>query len=81
MPHCEEVPVPEFSDLPDESMEYDECHQEVESSASDSGENVFENSSSIPEQFLSGISTYSKKQQKFWHPDSKTKITLETELQ
>ena len=29
VPHCEEVPVPEFSDLPDISMGYDEFHEEV----------------------------------------------------
>ena len=50
VPHCEEVPVPEFSNLPDVFMEYDEFHKEVESSASDSGGSVFESSSSIPEQ-------------------------------
>ena len=53
VPHCEEVPVPEFSDLPDISMGYDEFqfHKEVESSASDSVRSVFESSSSVPEQF------------------------------
>ena len=50
MPHCEEVPVPEFSDLADVSIEY-EFHEEIESSASDSGRSVFESSSSVPEQF------------------------------
>ena len=65
-------------------MEYDEFHEEVESSASDSSGSVFESSSSIPKLFkqvtLSGISTFLK-QQKFWRPDSKTKIALESELQ
>ena len=46
MTHCEEVLVPEFSDLPDVSMKY-EFHEEVESSASDSGRSVFKRSSSI----------------------------------
>ena len=35
MPHCEEVPVPEFNDLPDLLVEYDEFHEKVENSASD----------------------------------------------
>ena len=51
VPHCEEVPAPEFSDLPDVFMEYDEFHEELESSASDRGRNVFERISSISEQF------------------------------
>ena len=51
VPHCEEVPIPEFNDLPDVFMECDEFHEEVESSASDSSGSVFESSSSIPEQF------------------------------
>ena len=49
--HYEEVPIPEFSDLPDVFMEYDDFHEEVESSASDIGESVLESSSSILEQF------------------------------
>ena len=49
MPYCEEVPLPDFSDLPDVFMEYDEFHEEVESSASDSSESVFKSNSSIPE--------------------------------
>ena len=48
--HFEEVFVPEFSDLPDVSMEY-EFHEEVESSVSDSGGSVFESSLSILDQF------------------------------
>ena len=51
VPHCEEVPVPEFIDLPDVFMEYNGFREEVESSASDSGESAFEISSSILEQF------------------------------
>ena len=51
VPHCEELPLPEFSDLLDVFMEYGEFHEEVKSSASDSGGNVFESSLSIPEQF------------------------------
>ena len=49
VPHCEEVPVPEF--VPDIPMGYDEFHEEVESSASDSVGSVFESSSSVPKQF------------------------------
>ena len=49
--YCEEVPVPEFNDLYDISMKYDDFHVEAESSASESGESVFESSSSISEQF------------------------------
>ena len=49
--HCEEVPVSEFNDLPDLFVEYDKFHEEVGSSASDSGGSVFQSSSSIPEQF------------------------------
>ena len=82
MPHCEK-PVPEFSDLPDISMEYDEFYEDVESSASDSGGNVFKINSSILEQFkqdeLSDLIrdlNYLKKQQKFWHLGSKTKKFL-----
>ena len=43
--------MPEFSDLPDISTEYDEFYKEVENSVCDSGGSVFEGSSSIPEQF------------------------------
>ena len=43
MPHCEEAHVPKFSVLSDVSMEYDEFHEEVESSASNSGGSVFNN--------------------------------------
>ena len=35
-------------------MEYDEFHQEVESSASDSGRSVFKSSLSISQQFQAG---------------------------
>ena len=41
----------DFGDLPDISMEYDEFHKEVESSASDIGGSVFESSLSVLEQF------------------------------
>ena len=51
VPHYVEVPVPEFSDLPELSMDYHEFHQEVESSANDCGASVFGSSLSIPEQF------------------------------
>ena len=50
MPHCEEVRVPEFKDLPD-VLVCDEFYEEIESFASDSGVSVFESSSSISEQF------------------------------
>ena len=36
VPHCKKVSLPEFSELPDVFMDYDEFHEEVESSASDS---------------------------------------------
>ena len=39
--------MPEFNDLPDIFMEYDEFHEEVESSASGSGGNMFQSSSAI----------------------------------
>ena len=51
LPHCEEVSVPEFSDLLDVFMEYDKFNEEVKSSASDSGESVFKSNLSTPEQF------------------------------
>ena len=86
--HCEKAPLPEFSDLPDVFMEYDEFYEEIESSASDGGGSVFEivhqfqsNSNRRSRVILSGISTYLKKQQKYWHFDSKTKTALEPELQ
>ena len=57
VPHCEEVPTPEFSNLSEVSMDY-EFHEEVEGSAtaSDSGGSVFESSSSIPDQFMQELS-------------------------
>ena len=77
MTHCEEVPVSEFNDLPD----VNEFNEEVESSASDSGESVFKSSLSTPEQFkqkelsdLIRISTYLTKHQKYCHPHSKQKL-------
>ena len=51
MPHCEEVTLSEFNDLPDAFMECDKFREENESSASDSGGSVFESSSSILAQF------------------------------
>ena len=45
----EEVPAPEFNDLPDSFVEYDEFHEEVESSANDSGGRELQSSSLIPE--------------------------------
>ena len=51
VPHCEEISVPKFSDLPNICKENNECLEEVESSASDSVGTVFESSSSTPEQF------------------------------
>ena len=38
VPHCEEVPVPEFSELPDIFMEHVEFYEELESSASKNSE-------------------------------------------
>ena len=49
--HYEEAPVSEYSNLPDISIKYDKFHEEVESSEGESGESVFENGSSISEQF------------------------------
>jgi len=43
--------VPEFRNLPDISMKYDEFHEEVESSASDSSGSLFLSSLEIPEPF------------------------------
>ena len=73
-------------------MEYNKFHEEVESSASDCGESVFESSLSISEQFKQAAIQQFKlsnlmrdlnlsKEQKFWHRDSKTKTSLEPELQ
>ena len=50
VPHCEEVPVPEFNDLLHVFMEYNEFHEKVKSSASCQGGSVFESSSTIPKQ-------------------------------
>ena len=44
VPHCEEVPVPEFNDLPHLFVEYDQFSEEVESSAIDSNGSVFQSS-------------------------------------
>ncbi|XP_076799763.1 uncharacterized protein LOC143444861 [Clavelina lepadiformis] len=51
VPQLEEVPVPKFSDLPDTSLENDEFHEKVESSASDSSGSVFESRPLILEPF------------------------------
>ena len=87
-PHCEEVPVPKFSDLPDITMEYDEFQEKVKSSASDSDGNGFESSLSTPEQFkqeeLSDLIrnlNLCKEAAEIWHPGSKTKSASELEFQ
>ena len=51
VPHCEEVAIPEFNDLPGVFTEYNEFHQDIEGSACDSIGSMFESSSLIPEQF------------------------------
>ena len=88
MPHCEKVPVPEFNDLHDLFMEYDEFYEEVENSASDSGGSVFKSSLSIPEQFeqeqLSNLIrdlSLSKEAAEILTSRLKTKTTLEPKIQ
>jgi len=49
--HCEEESAPEFGESPDMSMEYDEFHEEVKRSATESGEGLFHSISTIPETF------------------------------
>ena len=51
MPHCEEISATEFFDSRDISMDYNEFHEEVESSASNSSGSVFQSSSVLPELF------------------------------
>jgi len=59
-------------------MEYDEFHDEVGSSESESNGSAFQSSPAIPEVFKQELSdlvrdqTCLKKQQKFWHPNLKT---------
>ena len=67
--------------------EVHKVHEEKESSGSDSGGSMFESSSSILEQFkqeelsdlIRDLNLF-KKQQKFWHPGSKTKSAVEPEF-
>ena len=51
VPHCEEVPVTKFNDLPGICMECDQLYEEVECSASSSGGIEFESSLAVPEPF------------------------------
>ena len=51
MPHSEELPMPESNDLPNLSMEYDQFHKEIESSASGRDGSVFKSSSAMPKPF------------------------------
>ena len=48
--HCETVPAPQFSHLPDISTNWNEVHESLEKSC-DSGGSIYEGSSTIPEQF------------------------------
>lgn len=48
MPHSEEIPVTEFKDLCKMSLKDDEFHEQVKSSASDSGESAFKSSPLVP---------------------------------
>jgi len=81
--------VPEFSNLPEISMEYDKFHKEEESFTCDGGGIVFQSCSAFPEPFkqqenqedLSDfikVLNLSKEAAKFLHPNQKTNTAIGT---
>ena len=51
VPHCEDIPVPQFSHLPEKPSEWDFVHQASESSSESNVSSIFEESSTSPKQF------------------------------
>ena len=51
VPHCEDIPLPQFCHLPEKPSEWDFVHQALESSSESDVSSIFEESSTTPKQF------------------------------